>query len=299
MRGDIVILIISVFIVGFFIIMKRRKTEPQQGWLVSVAPRRPAQNFSNILFVIWLIAIFLPNVPVLVAPLTPAIQGKVIDAETKEPLKNINIKIGWQVGYRTIAGGPPVIYRTYSTKSNENGEFQIPRVFKPLSILAFPLFYRAYEGIRILAYGYDYEFKMIWPKERVIMLSMNLIKNEKNFLENILKVYWEGISSFGPYIEEESYKNVTIEEKRFMMNAYSYFEKRFPNANYYEDKSYFGRLANTFDNLKEPVEAIKINQLIIQKYPSSVSAEIAKKDIERLEKVYKLKTCTDTGRRAK
>lgn len=279
MRGDIAILIISVFIIGLFVIIKRKKNIP---WSIQV--------ISAVLFVGLLVTTLLPSLPLIISPLTPSLQGRVIDAETGKPLSNINIKIGWEILNAGPGGGGRSVYKTYTTTTNDTGEFKAPSILMPFTVFLISGL-REYGGINIIAYSYDYEFSRSGvnrdeKKSRFIEIQMQPIKDEKSYWESILNIYWEGITNLGSRGE-----NVSAEERRFLKDAYSYFKRRFPNANYAElkDKAYFGQFAVTLDDLKEPVEAIKINQLIIEKYPSSASAELAAEDIKRLKEKYNLK----------
>ena len=281
-QSDINIFLITVFVIGLsWLAFRFRNKVP---WLVRV--------LVILIFIGWFIDILIPNIPLLISPMTPAIKGKVFDAETQKPLANVNIKVAWPLhNVGPGGGGGFIINRTYSTKSDEHGEFTIPRRWKPLSRWVFPLGFSNYAGIEMISYSYDYEIKEIWPKGRVIELPMKPIKNEKSFFENILKIYWEGVSRMGLYIKD-SYKNVTPDERNFFVSAYPYFEKRFPNANYaaLKDKAYVGQIAVMFDNLREPMEAIRFNQLIIEKYPSSTAARLAARDIEQLKEKYHVET---------
>lgn len=288
MFGNIVILLISVFVIGLNIyVLICKKNASVTAKLISI-----------LLFVVWILSIQIPNMPILKAPFTSALKGRVIDAETKKPLPNINVKIGWKTAYATAGGGSPAIYKALPATTDEKGEFSIPTALKQLSIYIWPFFSREYGGIRIIAYSCDYEFvrKDISAdaETKLVEIPIRLIKDEKSYLENILNIYWNGLAILGPHIEDH-YKNVTPDEKRFLINAYHSFDKKYPNSNYdsFKDKAYLGQLATTFNEL-EPLLAVEINQKIIEKYPSDFSARYAKEEIERLKKVYKLKINNDS-----
>lgn len=277
-QSDVNIFLITLFVLGLSgIVYKFGKKVP---WLIRV--------LAILLFIGWLIDIFIPNIPLLIAPMTPTIKGKIFDAETRRPLTNIDIKVAWPLHNVGPGGGGGLMYKTtYTTKSDEHGEFIIPRRWKPVSRWVFPLGFSNYAGIAMIAYSYDYEFRELWPKEHIIEIPMKPIKDEKTFLENILNIYWEGVSKMGPYIED-SYKNLSPDEKRFFMNAYEQFEKKYPDTTV--DKDYLGSVASMFEKLGAPQKAIGINQKIINKYPSSINAEIARDDVKRLEETYHLKS---------
>ena len=283
---DIIILLISVFVVWLNLSTFKFKKDASSG----------RKTISMVLLIIWAVTIFLPNIPVLLWPITPKVYVRVIDAETKRPLPNINVKIGWYYHNYNVGGGIwGGVYRAKSTKTNERGEFTVPRSLKTLSLLVFPLFFEKYGGIEIIAYSYDYAFVKKFTKGKgpePVEVEIKLIKDAKSYWESILNIYWEGIRNLGSRGE-----NVSKEEKTFFLNAYDYFERRFPNADYaeLEDKAYLGQFAVTLDDLKEPNEAIKINRLIIEKYPSSARARWAARNIEQLKEKYHLKTEDNWG----
>ncbi len=291
MFGNIAILLISVFVIGFNIYVLIYKKN------ASVI----AKLISILLFVVWILSIQIPNMPILKAPFTSALKGRVIDAETKKPLPNINVKIGWKTAYATAGGGSPAIYKALPATTDEKGEFSIPTALKQLSIYIWPFFSREYGGIKIIAYSYDYEFveKNISAdaETKLVEIPMRLISDDKSYLENILNIYWRGFAILGPHIEDH-YKNVTPDEKKFLINTYHSFDKKYPNSNYDELKKqeYLGQLATTFNKL-EPLLAVEINQKIIEKYPSDFSARYAAEEIERLKKRYGLKVNSNAKER--
>lgn len=283
MFGNIVILLISVFVIwlNIYVLTYKKNTS------------LTAKLISILLFVIWILSVVSPNIPVLKSPFTSAMKGRVVDAETKKPLPNINVKIGWKTAYATAGGGSPAIYKALPITTDEKGEFSIPTALKQLSIYIWPFFSREYGGIRIIAYSYDYEFARkdisADAETKLVEIPMRLISDDKSYLENILNIYWKGLAILGSDIGDH-YKNVTPDEKKFLINAYHSFDKKYPNSNYAELKKqeYLGQLATTFNKL-DPLLAVEINQKIIEKYPSDFSARYAKEEIERLKKRYNLK----------
>ena len=152
-----------------------------------------------------------------------------------------------------------------------------------MSIYIWPFFSREYGGIRIIAYSYDYELvgKDISAdaETKLVEIPIRLLSDEGNFTKSIVD-----IESELRRMDSEKPSNT---EKMFLMRAYNIFEKKYPNST--KDERYLSAFAFIFEEMGAPIEAVKINQKIIEKYPASINAEIAKEEIQRLKKRYNLK----------
>ena len=87
-------------------------------------------------------------------------KGKVVDAETKQPLEGVVILGVWNKVYGNVAGSTSEFYDSVEILTDKNGEFSIPGkgllVFSFLDEMDVVIFKAGYE---ILGYGPWYNFK--------------------------------------------------------------------------------------------------------------------------------------------
>ena len=268
MPGYVMILLFTVFVIGFVVIVfKHRKTVSNTTRVIAV-----------LLFIFWAATIFIPSLLFLIPPYTPTIKGRVVDAKTGKPLANINIKAGWKSG----SVDSPSIYKTFSTKTDEAGNFYLPRTIKIPSFFAPPFIYM-YRGIGIRAYNYDYRTNYrkigVGREFETVTLAMELIKDDETYRQNIGTL----LSGLANLSKKDQ---LTTEEKNFVIRGYRLFEKKFPQSRLNAQNLF--DLAGIFDLFKRHSEAIDVYQELIQKYPTVNYAEYAVKEIERIKKNYHL-----------
>ena len=80
-----------------------------------------------------------------------SIKGSVVDAETGKPMKGVNVRAGWVTGYADPGGGSFRTFKVYATKTDEKGEFILPKVIK----LRVPVI-EHYQGVNVLIYEHGY-----------------------------------------------------------------------------------------------------------------------------------------------
>jgi hypothetical protein len=165
---------------------------------------------------------------------TPPIKGKVVDAQTKKPIKDVNIKVTWDsiFPFWIDPGHPTFKEETYHT--NEQGKFEIPRLIRPL----FPLTVFYEQQILLYAHAYKAEritimspkqsaspedekeqAKKYYSKETIIELKP--LKTAEEWAENLnslelwLGYSWERTEEEKKFLEEEEklYEEVKKKEK--------------------------------------------------------------------------------------
>lgn len=135
-------------------------------WCVYVYKNRKSLDDGTVrigrkVFIVWLIMIGLPNIPVLIMPVTPTVHGRI----TNQPGSSCNIKAYWVVSQIGLAGGNTETYEQFSTKTDTDGNFTIPKRMKALSVLGLlPAFQIAsgFGGTYILAYTPGYPHSSDW-----------------------------------------------------------------------------------------------------------------------------------------
>ncbi len=140
---------------------------------------------KKILFILIFISILLSGCFSYVARYDSSYGGKVIDADTREPIEGVVVLGTWYESIPTIAGAIGKFYDAEETVTDKNGEFSIPG--RGLSILG------NLESMRVLIFkaGYNYESGP-WN---------SLKKYAKN-------IKWEGNKAIIPL------KKLTMEERR-------------------------------------------------------------------------------------
>lgn len=78
-------------------------------------------------------------------------EGRIIDAETRQPLEGVVVFGEWKVFHPNLAGGNYTYYDAAETLTDKNGEFRIPgkgvRVLSNLTEMYFLIFKAGYEAI--------------------------------------------------------------------------------------------------------------------------------------------------------
>lgn len=217
MDRNVIIILISLIILPWCIYVHRSRKSLGGGTIAA----------GYIVFALWAFMVGLPNIPVLIAPFSPPIHGKVFDAETNKPLVNCNIKAFWGIEELGIAGGHWESYQQYVTKTNAQGEFQIPRRMKILSLNGFlPALQMAshYDGTKVLAYAHGYSYsleKINVEKQRgawkQIDLSISMFSPSQAYLREIISTLESQLESWNV-----PRKILTDEDKKFLAEDYRY-----------------------------------------------------------------------------
>ena len=271
MYRNLIIMSVSFFILFMFtyVYLKREKVH------------KSTKIFSIILFVIWMVMIAIPNTLILESPLTPAVSGKLIDADTGQPISGCNVKGYWQIESITIVGMHWDAYERFDTNTNNRGEFQLPRYFKALSLFgAFPVLMQHYGGIRVAVYshGYKYTITTVSRSEKksvTLTISLKRLDDPKAYLENLLNLNFDVLSHYQ--------NKITNDEKKYLVDEYRAFDTNFLNVNYEMLRAgqYLGRVAALFEGLGEIEEAMSVLRKEIAQYPDK--SLYFKSEIRRLQ----------------
>lgn len=243
------------------------------------------QNLCAVVFMLSLLPamnLFIGNLPVITSPLTPELHGKVIDAETKKPISNINIKAGWCVNTVSAGGITTRYYREYKTKTDDNGNYILPAKIKALTI-GFFLGKRYFSGVDVVIYptNYDYKVKQINKiSDADTLVSLSKITSDEEFLGNIFS-YWNSLSLIKT---DQAYNAIAPEEKVWLRKSFPHFEKTYPKSKADTD-SILMDLSGIFESIKDPYCIYLKNQILV-KYPNGSLAPIAKGHIEALKRIY-------------
>jgi len=120
-------------------------------------------------------SILIPNLSFIKEPFTPKIYGKVIDAETNQPIPNVTIIVDW--GY-TYSEFPMHSYGASTNQkvihTNRKGEFIVDKGLKCLAVNMYPLYNRDNGGVGILA---------LYPQYK------HVLKKLQNSNDNIVTMY--------------------------------------------------------------------------------------------------------------
>jgi hypothetical protein len=110
--------------------------------------------------------------------------GRVIDAETKEPIEGAVVLVIWEMSTCTPGGGVSIYYDAKETITDKNGEFRVPRL---ISLALNPLYYLdELTHITIFKPGYGYfpEYQ-VSPKGTPIGLVKALKKHQTIELQKL------------------------------------------------------------------------------------------------------------------
>lgn len=274
MLRNIIIILVSAGIISWnYYVFKRQES-----------PAPTAKKVAMTLLIIWLLTTFLPNIPVLIFPFTPAIKGRVINQETKQPVANCNIKAHWQDMSATLAGGHWETYHQFITKTDEKGEFQIPRYVKILGLYGFfPLILTRYEGIRIVAYTHGFAFS----QDEINRSEHGRVEITVEMYKNINPEYFtDRIWSLGRYLDSHNKpRKLTRDDKIYLLEDFHYHYERMETVIPKSDSKKFEleliSFASAFDKFGDKKKAIEVFQRIGREFPESFS--FANSEIEKLK----------------
>jgi hypothetical protein len=244
--------------------------------------------------VIWSLSTFIFNIPVILSPLTPAISGRVINAETKQPVANCNIKAYWQIESGTPQGGHWETYHQIITKTDEKGEFQVPRYMKALGLYGlFPIIMSHYGGIKIIAYTHGFKYGLtkiersqsgpaiIEPSQptsinRTILMEKSRPPDLTYDIFNLDRIFELNNQPRGK----------TSEDNKYLLDDYHYYYDRmhtiFNTSNTKDVKSAYIVFASAFERFGDKKTAIDAYQLLKREFPES--ANFADREIDELKK---------------
>lgn len=209
----------------------------------------------------------------------PPIKGRVVDAETGKPMKGVNVRAGWVTGYADPGGGSFRTFKVYAAKTDENGEFILPRTIK----LKIPIIER-YQGVNMLIYehGYSALYKETTGNtsylstgqyiqkiyDHFIHIKLPRLKSDKEYFRNLEKVYL--------------WMSVVGEDLQFLIGERRSFSKIFPQSPLLDENQL--TLAGYYVRIKDYPSAIKEYEKLIKECPNSKFVPLVKKDIEELQK---------------
>ncbi len=138
-------------------------------------------------------------------------EGRIIDAETRQPLEGVVVFGEWKVFHPNLAGGNYTYYDAAETLTDKNGEFRIPgkgvRVFSNLTEMYFLIFKAGYEAIHPVPWSGLKEY-MVTTRNVRFEGSKAIIPLRKLTLEEMRKRIKPGISNLAP---RQKQKLLTIE----------------------------------------------------------------------------------------
>lgn len=291
MLRNVIIILISMAVIGWNIhVFKNRKQ-------FTFAKK----NFAIGLLVLWLITTFIFNIPIILSPLSPTIKGKVVNSETNLPIANCNIKAYWQVMSASVGGGASQTYHQVITKTDENGEFQIPRYPKVLGLFGlFPfLIISHYDGIRIIAYTHGFSYELIeldkfGPTPNVLealsRLGPDVIEETIKLGKKLTPGFYNGYRDIwgleGLFNSYNMHRIVTEDDKRYLLADfhyyYKYIQEVFSKSEPDKYESALITFASAFKKFGDNEKAIEVYQRIKKDFPGS--ADFADNEIKRLEK---------------
>lgn len=200
-------------------------------WLLVLrSRRRDLKNiqYISIVFFVMTVIILVDNFDVITHPFTHRLTGRVIDAETRRPLANVDIKAYWDL-YYVFYGAGSRTYKTEVTKTDRDGYFTIPPALKRLSIGYGPA-RRTFRSMGVLVYSQDYKFSLAAGYGGVnnIEISLKRITSDKEYLENIEALIerfrWTSLHAYEPKDE------YTPREISFVRDLYKTFPDKYPGS---------------------------------------------------------------------
>jgi len=242
-------------------------------WVLTIAATYFGLKSKTRLISVTALLIFLPlallityqNIPFLLSPFTSKIHGKIIDADSKKPLANINIKAGWMIESVNVGGNFDYYYNIYDTQTNREGVFQIPSALRGLSIFT-SIYDRKFDGIHLAAYSLDYNYKIFKKTINTdVIIELMPIRTDKDFVENIA-LFRDSIRMMNV---ENSYEKLNDSEKKYILNSYKVFYSKYSNSK--EDRVLLSDLSQMgfVHNEKEMVDIL---DKIIERYPNDLKA---------------------------
>lgn len=214
----------------------------------------------------------------------PSIKGRVVDAETGKPMKEVNVRAGWVTSYANPWGGSSRTFKVYAIKTDGNGEFVLPKVIK-FKIPVIEIF----QGISLLAYEHEYvsQYFSSWDwrlgkKVKYYDVELKKIKDDEEFNENLDKLR-------GQLFYKLSSNTYKYQDLKFMVDDFEIFFEKYPDSRFLEDN--YRRLAAVYRidmvDIGDHESAIKWSEEFIKRYPNAPTPIISrvKEDIERFKKL--------------
>jgi hypothetical protein len=229
-----------------------------------------------LVLIVWSITIYVPP-----------IKGRVVDAETGKPMKGVNVRAGWVTGYAEPGGGVFRTIKIYVAKTDEKGEFVLPRTIK-LKIPVIEIF----QGIDLLTYehGYVCQYFNSWEwrlgkKVKYYDVELKKINNDEEFNKNLEEIY-------SKLFYELPGRDIKVNDFIFMIDEFKMFLEKYPNSRFLEDT--YGILASVYtgetgEREEDYESAIRWSEEFIKKYPNAPDSVInrVKENIERFKKLLK------------
>lgn len=234
---------------------------------------------KRLILIIPLLLLFLGLFAWSITIYVPHIKGRVVDAEAGKPMKGVNVRAGWVTGYADPGGGSFRTFKVYATKTDEKGEFVLPRTIK----FKIPVI-EHYQGVNMLIYehGYSALYKETTGNTSYLAIGHYIqkifgdfidvklprLKSDKEYLKNLEEIYL--------------WMLVVGEDLQFLINERRLFSKEFPQSPFLDENQLI--LAGYYVRLKDYTSAIKEYEKLIKEYPNSKFVPLVKKDIAELRK---------------
>lgn len=201
----------------------------------------------------------------------PAIKGKVIDAESGNPIRGVNVRVRWITGYADLGGGHGGTFKVYATKTDESGEFFLPEVKK----LKIPIV-EVYRGEQILIYEHGYVHQTIGrdaQQEKQIkyyQIALKKIKDDEEYNKHLEKIRNLLISDTYKYYDP-----------KFVIDDCKMFLEKFSYSRFFEEN--YRLLAIIYKETGDYKSALKVNEEFVVKFPKSPIIERVNEDIQILK----------------
>jgi hypothetical protein len=218
--GNIAIIVLTAFLFWICrILYKKSGSIAQFPILVSV--------------VFWLMVIGIPNFFVLLSPVTTLTTGVIIDKDSRKPIAGAQVYAQWRIGSRLLAGTITSPYKTYSTKTNDKGEFMLPRTSKPLSFFLIPVYERYFDSLSMKVMRADYYGEISYRQDvNNITMSLDPIANADEYVRCLnsypLELLASGLDNFE---KKFSYKQVRHDAELAALAKLYENEGRYSQAN--------------------------------------------------------------------
>jgi hypothetical protein len=253
MERNLIIIGLSLIIVSWCIyVHKNRKS--LSGKVVRI---------GRMVFIMWTLMIGLPNVPVIIMPFTPTVYGHI----SGQPGSSCNIKAFWVVSQISLFGGHRETYAQFSTKTDAEGNFVIPRKMKALAVLGFlPRleFASGFGGTYILAYTPGYPHSSDWGAGPYSIMPIKLT----------IQMYFPGDEHLrsemldGLELELTSWNlprgTLTTEDKAYLLEhcryVFEHFDEIYRFAKSNEVETALIRLGSNLSGLGDYKTAIQVSQ---------------------------------------
>ncbi len=251
----------------------------------------PIKTIALLIFILWLFTTFLPNLPIILSPLSPLVKGKVLDASTSRQIANCYIESFWETESITPAGGHIGPYNSYFTKTNEKGEFQIPRHPKSLTVygVTFPIIASRYNGLKIIAYSHGYKNTLIPMVDSTkkelsdFIIHMEPIEKPIDFFKNVLDLRSK------LEIQDFFIKGLTVSEKQYFFDDFYIYDNQFGSSFVAEstkdNETILYALVSIYKEVSDPKQAAIIMQKLVKIFPNN--SRIVEHEINKLINVNK------------